>query len=46
MDNVNCAGTETLLLGCASNPLGSHNCGHYEDASVYCQGKLLATYNV
>ena len=46
LDDVNCAGNETLLLGCSSNPLGSHNCGHYEDASVRCPGNLLAQYSV
>ena len=40
LDNVNCVGTETVLLGCSSNPLGSHNCGHYEDAGVHCQCKF------
>ena len=40
LDDVNCAGTETVLLGCSSRPLGSHNCGHYEDAGVHCLCKF------
>ena len=36
LDNVNCAGTETTLLSCPANPLGSHNCAHSEDAGVVC----------
>lgn len=36
LDNVHCSGTETHLVNCTANPLGSHNCGHYEDASVRC----------
>ena len=38
LDEVNCTGTETRLVDCRSNPLGVHNCGHYEDAGVTCQG--------
>ena len=37
LDNVGCSGTETRLVNCRSNPLGVHNCGHYEDAGVTCQ---------
>ena len=38
LDEVNCTGTETRLVDCSSNPLGIHNCGHFEDAGVTCQG--------
>ena len=37
LDNVQCRGTETRLIDCPANPLGSHNCGHTEDAGVRCQ---------
>ncbi len=37
MDNVQCRGTETRLIDCPANALGSHNCGHIEDAGVRCQ---------
>ena len=37
LDNVNCAGTEPRLLNCPANPIGNHNCGHFEDAGVRCQ---------
>ena len=38
LDNVQCRGTETRLIDCPANPLGSHNCGHIEDAGVRCTG--------
>lgn len=36
LDNVLCAGSETRLIDCTANAIGSHNCGHSEDASVRC----------
>ena len=38
LDEVACIGNETRLVNCRSNPLGTHNCGHSEDAGVTCQG--------
>ena len=38
LDNVGCRGTETRLIDCPASPLGSHNCGHIEDAGVRCTG--------
>ena len=37
LDNVQCAGTESRLIDCPANAIGSHNCIHVEDASVVCQ---------
>ena len=37
LDDVACRGGEATLLDCSSRGLGSHNCGHHEDASVECQ---------
>ncbi|NXN31294.1 DMBT1 protein, partial [Nycticryphes semicollaris] len=31
-----CAGTEAALSKCQTQPWGTHNCGHGEDASVVC----------
>ncbi len=36
LDNVQCRGTETRLIDCPANALGSHNCAHVEDAGVRC----------
>ena len=41
LDNVQCAGTETRLIDCPRNALGSHNCGHSEDAGVNCISKFI-----
>ena len=37
LDDVQCQGSETRLIDCPANALGSHNCGHSEDAGVRCQ---------
>ena len=39
LDNVQCVGTETRLINCTHNAIGSHNCAHSEDASVSCRRK-------
>ncbi|XP_035164677.1 deleted in malignant brain tumors 1 protein-like [Oxyura jamaicensis] len=38
LDDVNCAGTETVLTECRAKPWGDHNCNHKEDAAVECSG--------
>eukprot|EP00063_Salmo_salar_P016165 XP_013991000.1 PREDICTED: deleted in malignant brain tumors 1 protein-like [Salmo salar] len=39
LKDVQCSGNEGSLLGCSSDGLRSHNCGHSEDAAVICQGQ-------
>ena len=41
VDDVSCSGTESSLLSCFHNGLGIHNCEHYEDTGVYCEGSLF-----
>ena len=36
LDDVMCRGFESSLIVCPANPIGSHNCGHIEDAGVQC----------
>ena len=49
LDNMECTGNEETLADCPHQGLSVHNCGHGEDAGVYCQRKtalytsLLAT---
>ncbi|CAB4045922.1 deleted in malignant brain tumors 1 -like, partial [Paramuricea clavata] len=32
LDNVGCSGHESSLISCSHGGVGSHNCGHSEDA--------------
>ena len=36
MDEVNCHGGEASIMNCAHRGWGSHDCSHFEDASVIC----------
>ena len=38
LDNVICFGTESSLLHCTHNAIGTNDCSHLEDAGVACQG--------
>ena len=38
LDDMHCIGHEAKLTQCGHNGLGSHDCGHHEDAGVFCEG--------
>ncbi len=40
LDNVECAGNEEFLVNCSAPAVGDHNCNHFEDAGVLCEGMI------
>lgn len=36
LDQLRCTGSEPRLFNCIHNPLGVHDCSHFEDAGVRC----------
>ena len=41
LDNVVCTGSESNLVQCGHNPVGTHNCDVTETAGVRCGGVLF-----
>ena len=39
LNDVGCGGSESNLINCSHSSFVS--CGHYEDAGVRCQGRLM-----
>ena len=39
LDNVVCSGSESNLLQCDRNAVGTHNCARSEEAGVRCGGE-------
>ena len=42
LDDLACTGSETSIFNCPHNGVGSHNCGHSEDAGAVCQREHLS----
>ena len=38
LDNVRCSGSESRLTNCPRSLFGIHNCRHYEDVAIDCNG--------
>lgn len=36
MDGLECTDNDTNIFTCSQNTLGTHDCGHNEDAGVVC----------
>ncbi len=41
LDNVQCVGSESTLISCTAQPIGTHNCNHAEDAGVICPSECM-----
>ena len=40
LDDVKCSGSEQSILSCPCRSVGTHDCGHHEDAGVRCYGTI------
>ena len=38
LDDVQCSSSASQLLACYSRPIFTHNCSHFQDAGVGCEG--------
>lgn len=46
LDDLTCYGNESSITDCRHSGIGVHNCAHFEDASVICEGKCLLIFNI
>lgn len=46
LDNVECSGVEVALTHCRHPGFGENNCGHGEDASAICLGKMPGSFSI
>ena len=45
LDDVACTSSNTKLLQCSSSPIGSHSCGHSDEAGVKCEGNEAVPFH-
>ena len=45
MDDVQCQGNESNIADCTFPGWADNNCGHYEDAGVVCQCKIILLHH-
>ena len=41
LDDVNCTSSHQLLSECGNRGWGRHNCHHWEDVGVICEGVMV-----
>ena len=46
LDTVRCKGSESNILDCSSNSIGTHNCAHSEDAGITCSVGIVITVTI
>ena len=46
LDDVSCSGNESYLYHCSHRGLGTHNCGHHQDAGVTCSGERTFGFSI
>ena len=46
LDDLQCTGSESRLVDCPHNGLGSHNCDHSQDAGVRCVPGIIVLINL
>ena len=46
LDEVRCNGNELSVLNCPQNPIGQHDCSHFDDAGVTCSAGECSTSKV
>ena len=46
LDEVECTGSENSLEDCIKSKFGDHDCTHFEDAGVICEGTVTVRFSI